>query len=140
MNSSKHSSGFSVSSLTAIGVAVTAFAYFKVFQIIRNHRRQIQTNQSNISVRKYKKSVYTLLYIFAIFVLSYAPFLCCSVIFDILGDYGKTYEISLNISVALLFSSSIFYPLLYCWRINEIRENARSILRNIFCKQNGQES
>ena len=128
------------SSLTAIGVAVTAFAYFKVFQIIRNHQRQIQTNQHNISIEKYKKSVFTLLYIFAIFVISYAPMLCCSVIFDILQDYGETYKVTLNISVALLFSSSIFYPLLYYRRIKEIRHSTRSIVRNVFWKQNGEES
>lgn len=57
-------------------VVVTAFSYFKVFQIIRHHQNQIQTNESAIKMEKYKRSIFTIIYIITIFVLSYIPYLC----------------------------------------------------------------
>lgn len=62
--------------LAAVFVLVTAFAYFKVFQIIRHHQNQVQTNESTINMEAYKTSIFTILYILAIFVLSYFPYLC----------------------------------------------------------------
>ncbi len=48
-------------------IFITSFAYFKVFQIIREHQSQVQTNQNAIDIQKYKKSVFTILFILAIF-------------------------------------------------------------------------
>ena len=43
-------------SAAALGVVVTAFAYFKVFQIIRRHQQQVQKlNGSAFDMLKYKK-------------------------------------------------------------------------------------
>ena len=58
----------------ALCFVLTIFAYFKVFRIIRQHQSQVQTNQNAIDIEKYKKSVFTILYILAIFLLSYVPF------------------------------------------------------------------
>ena len=44
---------------------ITGFSYFKVFRIIRHHQSQIQTNRNVIDIEKYKKSVFTILYILA---------------------------------------------------------------------------
>lgn len=48
-------------------VVVTAFSYFKVFRIIRQHQCLVQTNENAIDITKYKKSIFTILYIFANF-------------------------------------------------------------------------
>ena len=53
----------------------TSFAYFKVFRIIRRHQQQVQANapcqrRLAINLAKYKKSVYSILFIVALFYLS----------------------------------------------------------------------
>ena len=135
----------------AVCVSVTGFAYFRVFQIIRHHQNQVQTNpsirhhqnqvQSNtsaIDMRKYKRSIFTILYILAIFVLSYVPFLCCVLVFSIFkqDSSGKVSFAAYNACSTVVFSSSFFNPLLYYWRIKEIREGVRSIIRKLFCWEN----
>ena len=126
-------------SLATIVVFVTAFAYFKVFQIIRRHQGQIQTNDSNLDMQKYKSSIFTILYIFSIFVLGFVPILCCALAFNILRKDSIPKE-PFNVCVALLFSTSFFNPFLYYWRIKEMRVGIRDIIRNLFCKQNDEES
>ena len=128
-------------SCAAFCIFVTAFAYFKVFQIIHHHQKQVQTNASAFDMRKYRKSICTILFILAIFVLSYLPFLCWQFAANILHNSESSYIESVkNVCMALMFSSSLINPLLYCWRIKEIRDSVRSIIRKIFCKQNVEES
>ena len=50
----------------AIFFSVTVFAYYKVCRIIRHHQNQVQSNENAIDIQKYKKSVFTILYILSI--------------------------------------------------------------------------
>ena len=122
-------------SVAVVVVAVVAFAYIKVFQIIRHHQNQIHANDNAIDIKKYKTSIFTILYILMLFFLSYAPYLYCKLVFQILQDFGKSSMAALNASLAVMLSCSCFNPLLYYWRINEITDSVRSIIRKICCKQ-----
>ena len=60
----------------------TSVAYFKVFRIIRQHQQQIHGIQSRqnfgepaIDLAKYKKSIFSILYILALFSLCVLPFI-----------------------------------------------------------------
>ena len=120
--------------LGAFCVALTASAYFKVFQIIRRHQNQIHTNQTAIDLEKYRRSFFTILYILAIFVLSYSPYLCIIVVFPAIKNCGVSYYATMNFCVVIVFSSSFLNPLLYYWRIKEIRDGVKSIMAKIICK------
>ena len=72
--------GIQISSLVMFCVIVTSVAYFKVFRMIRRHQLQIQasisfqnTAQPAINFLKYRKSVYTILYILCVFYIGYLP-------------------------------------------------------------------
>jgi len=119
--------------------SLTLFAYFKVFQIIRQHQSQVQTNQNSIDIKKYKKSVFTILYILAIFLLSYAPYLVCVLVVSVM-DLGRvSWNGIFNACATIVLSSSVLNPLLYFWRIKEIRNSVRAIVRNLCCKKCAQE-
>jgi len=82
-------------------IIVTALAYFKVFQIIRHHYNQVQANSNAIDMQKFKKSVFTILYILAIFVLSYVPFVCCFLVIRLSQKVGpKSAYAALNVCAA----------------------------------------
>ncbi len=71
--------GLEIFSLVLFCVIVASVAYFKVFRIIRGYQQQIQDNMSQnaaqlaINFAKYKKSVFTILYILSIFYIGYLP-------------------------------------------------------------------
>ncbi len=137
-------SAFIVIFIIAAGLCffITFFAYLKVFKIIREHQNQVQTNQNAIDIEKYKKSVFTILYILAIFLLSYVPYVCCFLVISIIMDDFKTetYSTAMNACAAIVFSSSFVNPLLYYRRVKEIRDSVRSTVRNLIWKKNGEES
>ncbi len=117
----------------ALCFVLTVFAYFKVFKIIRDHQSQVQANQNAIRIEKYKKSVFT--------ILSYLPYVCCLLALSVMKKIGtKLSTAALNACTAVVFSSSFMNPLLYYWRIKEIRDSLRSIVRKLCCKENGAEN
>lgn len=69
---------------------VTTFSYYKVYRVIRHHQIGVQANQNAIDILKYRKSIFTILYILALFVLSYVPGWCCLSALSILQDYSET--------------------------------------------------
>ena len=117
--------------------SLTIFAYLKVFQIIREHQSQVQTNQNAIDIQKYRKSVFTILYILAVLLFSYVPFLCCLLVISIMDDFSAESSSTAKIvCAAIVLFSSFVNPLLYYRRIKEIRDGVRSIVRNLCSKGN----
>ena len=117
---------------------ITGFSYFKVFRIIRHHQSQIQTNRNAIDIDKYKKSVFTIFYIFATLLLSYGPYVCNLAVITITGYLStKVARASSNACAVVVFSSSLVNPLLYYWRIKELRDSVRGIF---CCKETEEES
>jgi len=128
-----------------LGVAlcffITGFSYFRGFRVIRNHQSQIQTNRNAIDIDKYKKSVFTICYILAILLVSYVPYVCNLAVISFMGcSSPKSARISTNACAVIVFSSSLVNPLLYYWRIKDLRDRVRGILRNFCCKETEEEA
>ena len=112
----------------------TSVAYFKVFRIIRQHQQRIQGNQScqnfgqqAIDLAKYKKSIISILYMFALFSVCFLP-LAVTVL--VLGQSGKsegTWTVY-HVSLLFLYLSSSLNPGLYIWRMKEVRDGVKKLL------------
>ena len=112
---------------------VTTLSTLKIFQIARRHQRQItqqqQRVQSNtINVLKCRKSAVTVLYVYGLFVVSYLPVFVVMLIETFTG-VTKTMMIAFNLVVTLVFINSLLNPVVYCWRIREIRRAVKNELR-----------
>ena len=111
----------------------TSVAYFKVFRIIRQHQQQIDGNQSRqnfgrpaIDLAKYKKSIFSILYILALFSLCILPFIVSLFLLVLLGE-----EIGMwapyHVSLVFLFSASCLNPGLYIWRMKDVRDGVKKL-------------
>lgn len=86
-------------------LAVSSLAYFKVFRIIRSQQRQIRAN-TVINLEKYKKSVYTILWILALFLVTYLPYVLSSVAVRIFSVSYKTSLTILHLATTVMLTSS----------------------------------
>ena len=112
---------------------VTALSTLKIFQIVRKHQRQIsqqqQSVQSNsVNVLKCRKSAVTTLYVYGLFVLFYLPF-CATIFVEKFTGYTLTVRIAYDYAATAVFINSFLNPLVYCWRIGEIRRAVKNALR-----------
>ena len=115
---------------------VTFFAYFKLFRIIRQHQQQVQGNlssqsarQPGINVAKLKRSLRSIFYILALFSLTVLPVVVTMTLivtnkFSSFSLLSVVYQISLSI----YFSSSSLNPVLYLWRMKDIRNGVKHLL------------
>lgn len=117
----------------------TSVAYSKVFRIIRAHQQQVQPNESTrncrqpaIDVAKYKKSVFSILYILAVFYISSLPSVVVIVLFLHLDDHAGLYLL-FQLTAMLLYLSSSLNPLLYVWRMRDIRAGVKQLLKQLLC-------
>ena len=120
-----------ISSLMLFCFVTTSFAYFKVYQIIRHHQKQVHDTSQNfgqpaIDLAKYKKSVVSILYILLLFSVCFLPLVVSTGIFLFLG-VSPEIGVSLGVSMVLLFLSSALNPGLYLWRMNDIRNAVKQL-------------
>ena len=119
--------------VTVTSFLITALSTFKIFQIVRRHQRQIsqqqQRVQSNtVNVLKCRKSAVTVLYVYGLFLIFYLPFFVTMFVETLIG-YTLKVKITYDYVATVVFINSFLNPLVYCWRIGEIRRAVKNALR-----------
>ena len=111
----------------------TSVAYFKVFRIIRQHQQQIHGSQSRqnfgqpaINLAKYKKSIFSILYILALFSLCILPFIVSLFLLVLLGEDEESWW-PYHVSLVFLFLTSCLNPGLYIWRMKDVRVGVKKL-------------
>ena len=109
---------------------VTVWAYSRIYREVKRHQRSIQVQENIASTRnivKYKKSAVTMAYILGLFALSNAPFIGVVIAHRIQG-YTHTVKVAYIYVSTCIFMCSSINPVMYCWRISEIRQAVVRIL------------
>ena len=112
---------------------VTTLSTLRIFQIVRKHQRQIsqqeQSVQNNtVNVLKCRKSAVTVLYVYGLFVILYLPF-CATMFVETFTGYTLAVKIAYDYVTTVVFINSFLNPIVYCWRIGEIRRAVKSSLK-----------
>ena len=114
---------------------VTAFSTSKIFHIVRRHQRQIndqnlaiQSQKNTVNVLKCKKSAVTVLYIYGLFLMFYVPVFVIIIAEQFIG-YTRAVEIAYDYVTTAVFINSFLNPLVYRWRMREIRQAVKNVLR-----------
>ena len=127
----------------ALCLVTTTFAYTKIFCTLRhnqihvpqNHFAPRQPNQEiPLNIARYRKAVYSAMWVQGTLVVCYLPL-------NIVNTYVLTTQRGFSLSVylawhftsTLVFLNSSLNPLLYCWKIREVRQAVKETLRKIFC-------
>ncbi|XP_078368319.1 melanocyte-stimulating hormone receptor-like [Oculina patagonica] len=111
---------------------VTAMSTLKIFQIVRRHQRQIFQQQqsvqrSTVNVLKCRKSSATVLYVYGLLLICYIPLLVTLFMHNSTG-YTTSVKIAYDYVTTVVFINSFLNPLVYCWRIGEIRRAVKNTL------------
>ncbi|XP_074633680.1 melanocortin receptor 3-like [Acropora palmata] len=119
----------------------STFCYTRIFFTLRNQQTQVHNNppeQENqtisLNILRYRRTVSTSLWLQMSVAFCYLPYLLLSpfayrqiVKAQSLSLYTQFYS-----TVTLMCSNSILNPILYCWKIKEVRRVVKEILR---CRQ-----
>ena len=120
--------------LISLCVVISGLCYTKIFFVLR--RSQIRLEDSSfqgptevmkipLNLARYRKAVYSALWVQVTLVVCYLPF----------GLATAIPEFSLSVylmTLTLLLSNSSLNPLLYCWKIREVRQAVKDTVRHLF--------
>ena len=128
--------------IAALCLITTVFAYAKIFFSLRhnqihvqNHVAQGQPSQAiPLNVARYRKAVYSALWVQGTLVACYVPYGIAVALTP--QRRGMTLSVYLvrQFTATLLYLNSSLNPLLYCWKIREVRQAVKETLRQLFCR------
>ena len=120
---------------------VTSFVcYVKIFLILRHNQIQVldhfpqrQQNQPvPVNIARYRKAVSAALWVQMTLVVSYLPILITETLKAQRGMPLSLYLARESARTLVLLNSSL-NPLLYCWKIREVRQAVQDTMRELLC-------
>ena len=107
--------------MDVVCIGITVYAYLNIYLRVRelqNNQKQLAPPRMNIS--RFKRSAVTVLYIMALFLVCYIPFLSLLVV---RMRQGGTLQLNIiyNFTTAIVYVNSSLNPFIYCFRNKEIR-------------------
>ena len=133
--------GITNTTIGSVCLTTTGLIYCKIYSIVRHHTNQIHAlqlqpvgqNQNGelANAARQKKTALATFYVYVVFVVCFLPFVCVNTAYRI---YGET-ELRLHLlyySTTLMYLNSSLNPLVYCWKMRNIRQAVISVFRNIF--------
>ena len=119
-----------------LGLLTSILSYTKIFLTLRNHQNQVQdhvrqpnkTNQLNIA--RYKKAVSTAVWLQLTLVVCYLPFGVVTALATSGGPSSSVYK-AWYYAVSLVYLNSSINPILYFWKIEEVRQAVKETIRQL---------
>ena len=128
-------------SIEIVCFVIMAILYPKIYSTVRRHRNQIQSLQVQqeegqnremmTNVARLAKLAVGIFYVYLVFLVSYLPQICYKIAENISGPNITTGHI-LHYSWTMVLLNSSLNPLIYCWRMRDIRRAVINIMQNIF--------
>jgi len=127
-----------VQAIGSIMCLITAsFCYTRIFFRLRHQQSQVhnitpeQENQTiPLNISRYRKTVSTALWLQVALVLCYFPYVLLApfALPEIENTHSSALYFPLYFTVTLMFFNSTLNPILYCWKIKEVRRRVKKIL------------
>ena len=128
--------------LTAVCLIISTYSYIRIYRIVRQHQQQIHVQQqavehsniaSNRHMMRVKKSAMNTFVFYIFMVICYFPNV---VILTLFGTAEKDWRAEWNFATTIVFLNSSINPVLYCWRLRELRTAIARISKRFLFKQN----
>ncbi|XP_015759564.1 PREDICTED: melanocyte-stimulating hormone receptor-like [Acropora digitifera] len=125
-----------------ISLFLSVFSHVKIFVKLRQHQAQVRQQHVGhgpangreipLNIERYKKIVCTIACVQLALVLCYFPLF----IFLILATTTKLYKIGSIFhisSLTVVYFNSTLNPILFCWKIREVREAVKITVKQVHC-------
>lgn len=117
-------------------LAISSFSYSIIFWKLRQHQTQshVQTNAETIplNVTRYKRAVTSALWLQLALITCYLPYEITDIIYN-LKDLTPSVFLAAQCGIILIYLNSALNPILYCWKIAEVRQAVKGTLRKWCC-------
>ncbi|XP_068728662.1 adenosine receptor A3-like [Montipora capricornis] len=135
-----------IQAVLLICLPVSMFSHTMIFFNLRQHRTRVQDRcspedpplacsslQSEVNIAKHKKAVSSVLWIQLALLICYLPYTVIVALLSIRGELSQTLVLSQKYAGVFVLVNSSLNPLLYCWKILEVRQAVVATLKKWCC-------
>ena len=121
-------------------LSIICFSYMKIFFTLRHYQTQVTVAQEQLrqaiplNIARYRKAVYSALWVQVVLFICYLPFGIIQALTDqkSVKVSSSTY-LAKTFLFAFVFLNSSLNPLIYCWKMKEVRQAVKDTIRQIYC-------
>ena len=122
-------------------MVISTSCYTKIYRTLRlsqvqvqdqSHQGQPNEEGTPLNKERYKKTVSTALWVQITLLACYVPFGLVSVFVNT-ASRTPSIVFARLLSITLLYFNSTLNPLLYCWKMRELRQEMKNAIRKIWC-------
>ena len=126
---------------TVLCLVTTIFAYTKIFFSLRHNQIHVQNHVAQgqpsqvipLNIARYRKAVYSAMWVQGTLVACYLPYSIASILALQRGiSSSLSVYRALALTLSLVYLNSSLNPLMYCWKIREVRQAVKGTLRQLF--------
>ena len=120
-------------------LVTSIYSYTKIFLTLRHRHNQVknivqvQPNQTiPLKIARYRNAVSSVLWVQLKLVVCYVPHIVVKFLTNHISPTSAIY-LSRQGAATLIYLNSSFNPILYCWKIREVRQVVKETIRQMFC-------
>ena len=121
-------------------LVTSMFSYTKIFLTLRRHQNQVQdlhqwqplSQASPRNIARYRKAVSSALWLQLALIVCYLPEGIVGVLWTNSGLSSPVY-LAGRYTTCLVYLNSSLNPILYCWKIREVRQAVKDTIRQLAC-------
>jgi len=126
---------------TSLCLVTCIFSYTKIFLNLRHHQNQVQDldhqeqpNQTHhLNIARYRKAVSSALWLQLTLVVCYLPQGIIGALWTNREEFSQTLYLARQFASTLVFFNSSLNPILYCWKIREVRQAVKDTISHFCC-------
>ena len=119
-------------------LVTSIISFTKIFLTLRHHQAQLQVqpqqpNQTSpLNIAKYKKAVSSAIWLQMTLVVCYLPRAIVAAL-STQSELSSFVFFAGKYTQTLVFLNSSLNPILYCWKIAEVRQAVKATIRQVLC-------
>ena len=128
--------------LILICIFVSLFCYLKILFTLRHNQTHAQQQQGEpnggripFNIARYRKTVTTAIWVQVALIACYLPYGIVIAIITIHRS-SPVLDVMWESTASLVCLNSSLNPILYCWKIKEVKQEVKNTIRQLFCLSN----
>ena len=108
--------------------------FLRIYLAVQRHRNQIHALRAHSQIAnaaRLRKSAVGTFYIYLVFLKCYLPNFCSFAVMAI-SEFSTGVKVFVILSITLMLLNSSLNPVLYCWKMRQIRRAILDTLQNVF--------
>ena len=125
--------------ITSICAVIAMCSYTKIFLTLRHHHHQVEkiaqvqpSRTIPLNIARYRKTVFSVLWVQLTLVVCYLPYNLLAASTNHITQSTAIF-LARQVTGVLIYLNSSLNPILYCWKIREVRQAVKETITQFIC-------